>query len=632
MKKIYLLACIVTALFCFSACDKEEMVVVTIPTTTVTLSGSGAEVSAQLKYTPSNASYNGMPTIQHYGAYVSATDPTVKTGRTRFVVSNSQSGLSSFTVTLSGLAPDTEYYIRAFISNMYGEILGDVVTVTTYSGVKLTTDPATEITANSAKLSGSVTAKGEGTNFKITQQGFVLSTTNSSPTLENNTKQVTTVFSGTGTFTYNCTGLTSGTRYYYRAYATVNGETLYAMSQSFTTIAADDKVIMELEEVNSNTIYATNVVLHGTINIGKDAMGTFDEIGFVYSTAPTPTINNSKFYWSSTNTPWEDEYGAFDTWVGSKRLDGIASPLNAGTKYYYRMYYKQKGSSSVVYSDTKTFTTAGGTGTDGGTVTIAQFKNKPDDVNTWYTVSGVIYNIYSSQYGNLYLADETGLLAVYGVTATRQTSGRNDQSFASLGLQVGDYITIKAPKITYNGIPEAKNGYLVSKSSTVPSFTTFALEPTTTSNFTFNTVTSVTAKIYNYEGGYEGDDWQQTDISLVNSGNMSLFLRYYSYGTIDATLGIVPGTYSVKNTSNYYIPWVMWQSRGYSANTNTESGCTFYRLGAFSDYAPYYIKSGSVTIAKVGTKARITFDLTSYYGSSITGDVTVDIKSNLTTY
>lgn len=628
MKKICLLAYFTIILFCLTGCDKEEMVVVTIPTTTVTLSGSEAEVSAQLKYTPSNAGYNGMPTIQHYGAYVSATDPTVKTGRTRFVVSNSQSGLSSFTVTLSGLDPDTEYYIRAFISNMYGEILGDVVTVTTYSGVKLTTDPATEITANSAKLSGSVTAKGEGTNFKITQQGFVLSTTNSSPTLENNTKQVTTVFSGTGTFTYNCTGLTSGTRYYYRAYATVNGETLYAMSQSFTTMVADDAIEVNITEFPSNTITDHSFNIRGKISIGKDAVGTIKEVGFVCATHSSPTKSDirSFIYWQSGKS--EDEYGDVAAWSGMKELLSFFSALSSYTTYYCRMYYTLNDGNTY-YSAAKSVTTAGGSET-GGTLTVAQFKNKPDDINTWYTVSGVIYKIENTQYGNFYLADETGLLTVYGLTATQRTT--NDQSFGSLGLKEGDYITIKAPKVTFQGSPEAKNGYLVSKSTSVPEFTTYALEPTSKSNLTLANPTVSTVWVSDYPEATHTYNYCYVYVYIYDGLHL-LCLNVNFHGLHDTETVIPPGTYSVIET----MMGSVWGSDGVERSDGFGGFQTMtyfeYNSSTFGLSCPYFVTDGYITVSKSGTKTRLQLHLTTYYGSTIQGDITEDLlsKMNLTT-
>lgn len=65
---------------------------------------------------------------------------------------------------------------------------------------------------------------------------------------------------------------------------------------------------------------------------------------------------------------------------------------------------------------------------------IAMDKNDPTKVNA---------------YGNFDLIDATGSVYVYGLTATPQAS--NDKSFASLGLQEGDIVTIIGTRSAYNG-------------------------------------------------------------------------------------------------------------------------------------------------------------------------------------
>ena len=58
--------------------------------------------------------------------------------------------------------------------------------------------------------------------------------------------------------------------------------------------------------------------------------------------------------------------------------------------------------------------------------------------------------IVQTVYGNWYLQDETGELYIYG---TLDASG-NTQNFTSLGLEVGDIVTVEGPKTTYNGTVE----------------------------------------------------------------------------------------------------------------------------------------------------------------------------------
>jgi len=92
----------------------------------------------------------------------------------------------------------------------------------------LTTVQLSSITANSATSGGIVLNDGGNT---ISAYGVCWATT-STPTIANN---FTTNGSGIGSFTSNLTGLTTGTIYYVRAYATTTNGTAYGNELSFTT-------------------------------------------------------------------------------------------------------------------------------------------------------------------------------------------------------------------------------------------------------------------------------------------------------------------------------------------------------------------------------------------------------------
>lgn len=64
-----------------------------------------------------------------------------------------------------------------------------------------------------------------------------------------------------------------------------------------------------------------------------------------------------------------------------------------------------------------------------------------------YMVTGVCTAIANTQYGNWYLEDATGSIYIYG---TLDKNGK-EQNFTSWGLEVGDEVTVKGPKKTYNG-------------------------------------------------------------------------------------------------------------------------------------------------------------------------------------
>ena len=80
--------------------------------------------------------------------------------------------------------------------------------------------------------------------------------------------------------------------------------------------------------------------------------------------------------------------------------------------------------------------------------TCAEVNAGPDAKT--YRVTGTVKSIANTTYGNWYLVDETGEVYVYG---TLDAKG-NTKNFLSLGLEVGDQVTIEGPKKTYNGTVE----------------------------------------------------------------------------------------------------------------------------------------------------------------------------------
>jgi RPA family protein len=67
-----------------------------------------------------------------------------------------------------------------------------------------------------------------------------------------------------------------------------------------------------------------------------------------------------------------------------------------------------------------------------------------------YQVKGTVTNIANTTYGNWYLNDGTGQIYIYG---TLDANGAT-KNFTSLGLEVGDEVTVEGPKTTYNGTVE----------------------------------------------------------------------------------------------------------------------------------------------------------------------------------
>ncbi len=137
----------------------------------------------------------------------------------------------SNTSNITGLSPNTTYYVRAYAINSQGTAYGEQKTFTTNAQQAMpsvTTGNVTNITTITADCSGDVTSDG---GSSVTARGVCWSTSQN-PTTSNSK---TTNGTGLGTYTSNITGLSPNTTYYVRAYATNSNGTSYGEQKSFKT-------------------------------------------------------------------------------------------------------------------------------------------------------------------------------------------------------------------------------------------------------------------------------------------------------------------------------------------------------------------------------------------------------------
>ncbi|MBN1108380.1 MAG: DNA-binding protein [Bacteroidales bacterium] len=85
------------------------------------------------------------------------------------------------------------------------------------------------------------------------------------------------------------------------------------------------------------------------------------------------------------------------------------------------------------------------------TATCADVIAGPNDKT--YQVTGVCTAITNTLYGNWYLEDETGSIYIYGTLDEKGAT----KNFLSLGLEVGDEVTVQGPKTTYGTTVELVN-------------------------------------------------------------------------------------------------------------------------------------------------------------------------------
>lgn len=241
---------------------------------------------------------------------------------------NNGTGLGTFTVNMTNLTSGTTYYVRAYAVNVQGLAYGEEVEFTTNSVnmPTVTTNNVTNITQTSAKCGGNVTDAGGGT---VTARGVCWST-NQNPTTSD---QHTTNGSGTGSFTSNITGLTSGTTYYVRAYATNSEGTSYGEQRTFETS-------LSLPTVTTNNVI--DITINSATcggNVTNDGGGTVTSRGVCWGTSSNPTINNSHT----------------DDGAGTGSFASSITGLTPATTYYVRAY--ATNSAGTAYGENRTFST-----------------------------------------------------------------------------------------------------------------------------------------------------------------------------------------------------------------------------------------------------------------------------------
>jgi DNA/RNA endonuclease YhcR with UshA esterase domain len=204
--------------------------------------------------------------------------------------------------------------------------------------------------------------------------------------------------------------------------------------------------------VDANVWYELTGVITGTINTQFGNFDLVDETGkvYVYGLTATPQSVNDKSY-ASLGLEAGDKIKIRGT---RGDYNGKVEVLNA---YFVELVQKQAGEPEVNMGDPESATPA----------TIEEFLSKPVNGTVWYELIGTVKEFAVKDgttdnamvYGNFTLEDATGSIYVYGLT--KEPVVKNDQSFASLGVAVGDRIKIRGVRAEYNGAAQVGNAYLV---------------------------------------------------------------------------------------------------------------------------------------------------------------------------
>jgi len=230
-------------------------------------------------------------------------NPTISNS---FTVENLQTG--SFESYLTGLQPNTTYYLRAYITGVeittYGEQLS--FTTTNASLPSISTLGITDVTNTSATCSAEVTDQGGGT---VTTSGVCWSTSENPTITDNYTRDG----SNSGVFYTEMTDLSESTTYYVRAYAVNETGTSYGEQIEFFFYGNGTLLLKDFEDQD---IYSGGWTT-------KQVIGDFNwEISYWDNFAQISNYNG-------TNNNSE-------VWYISPLIEtGISSYLSFKSAYYY---------------------------------------------------------------------------------------------------------------------------------------------------------------------------------------------------------------------------------------------------------------------------------------------------------
>ncbi len=293
-----------------------------------------------------NGSYSGGPEITFFEYSVSLTELNAGAGTQVGVTTRTRdNGLINYSLT--GLTPNTTYYFRAGAKQNAASttsIYGASLNFKTSNTITSSTDAATNITTTSAQLNGHFAGSPDTTFF---QYSTSLTTLNAGTGTTVGTASQTT---SSGTMSYNLTGLTASTTYYFRS----------AAHNSFSSSAP---------VYGAPLIFTTN---SNTVNNGCNGCGG----GYYnpYVTTTSSFVNGSSVtLYGSVNPHSYPTYAWFQYGTSSSSLSSESTHINEGsgntifgynsiltlspnTTYYFRA--AASNSNGTFYGSILSFTTS----------------------------------------------------------------------------------------------------------------------------------------------------------------------------------------------------------------------------------------------------------------------------------
>ena len=182
-------------------------------------------------------------------------------------------------------------------------------------------------------------------------------------------------------------------------------------------------------------------------------LGTFDDLNLSTTYISIPAEGGDVQVTLTAGEAWE-----FSTEKGFVKPDWIAVSQTSGEAGKTELIFSAEASNSgreaemKIISGAKSLFLKVRQGDMTASIATCKEVNEAPDGKS-FVVSGTITKIVNTEYGNWYMTDGTAELYIYG---TLDADGKT-KNFLSLGIEVGDKVTIEGPKSSYKGDPQMVN-------------------------------------------------------------------------------------------------------------------------------------------------------------------------------
>jgi len=201
--------------------------------------------------------------------------------------------------------------------------------------------------------------------------------------------------------------------------------TLFIATLALMTSCVEEETVTLLDEIQVSTSYVSLPVAGGSASITVTAKDNW--------TAEKVTTDKNKVEWLTISASTGNAGESTLTFTAPAAIDGRTAEVLIKIGDKIQRINIIQGLSKI------------------STATCAEVIAGPDSKT--YQVTGVCTSIANTVYGNWYLKDATGTIYIYGTLDAKGAA----QKFSSLGIDVGDEVTVQGPKTTYGSTIELVN-------------------------------------------------------------------------------------------------------------------------------------------------------------------------------